>query len=165
MRLILFLTFVLLSQSALAQSASVLNPTGLPLPRFASLKSDEINMRVGPGSRYPIAYTYTRKSLPVEIFEEFAHWRRIRDHAGSTGWVHKNLLSGNRTALVTEKFAEIRSAPKSSARVTIKAGKGRIGHLSACAPDWCHITIEGYEGWINKADFFGTTREEVFEEE
>ncbi len=154
---------VLIAAPVFAQNASVLNPSGLPLPRFASLKSNEINMRVGPGERYPITSVYTRKQLPVEIIEEFAHWRRIRDHDGATGWVHKNLLSGIRSAIVMKDVTDIRSKPEDVARVHVRAGKGRIGILESCKPDWCAIEIDGYEGWVNKADIWGATREEVFD--
>ena len=41
--------------------------TGLPLPRFASLRSDEANVRSGPGTRYPIEWVFRRKGMPVEI--------------------------------------------------------------------------------------------------
>lgn len=157
------LAVLLSAQSAAAQNASVLNPSGLPLPRFASLKSDEINMRVGPGERYPITSVYTRKQLPVEIIEEFAHWRRIRDPQGATGWVHKNLLSGIRSGIIVKDMADIRSKPQDAARVNVRAGKGRIGNLHSCAPDWCEIALDGYEGWINKADIWGANREEVFD--
>lgn len=165
MRAIRFISIIVLLSAApaFAQNASVLNPSGLPLPRFASLKSDEINMRVGPGERYPITSVYTRKQLPVEIIEEFAHWRRIRDHEGATGWVHKNLLSGIRSAIVMKDMADIRGKPEDTARARVRAGKGRIGILASCKPDWCEIEIDGYEGWINKADIWGATREEVFE--
>lgn len=165
MRILFSLLIMFTASLAGAQSASVLNPSGLPLPRFASLKSNEINMRVGPGSRYPITYTYTRKNLPVEIIEEFAHWRRIRDSSGSTGWVHKNLLSGARTALITVKPATLYSKPSTTGLVRLRAGYGRIAQILACEPNWCHVNIEGYEGWINKADFFGSTRKEIFEED
>lgn len=163
--LLLFVVFVSQASVAHAQSASVLNPSGLPLPRYASLKSDKINMRVGPGSRYPIAYTYTRKALPVEIIEEFAHWRRIRDSDGTTGWVHKNLLSGTRSAMITAANTLLRSKPSQKALTRLRIGKGRLAKITACEADWCSVEIEGYEGWLNKADFFGATREEVFEED
>lgn len=156
---------VLLAFSAAAQTTSVLNPSGLKLPRFASLKSGEINMRVGPGERYPITYVYTRKQLPVEIIEEFAHWRRIRDPHGSTGWVHKNLLSGLRSVLITKQAADLRTKPQDSARVHVRVGTGRIGIVHSCVPDWCAVEIDGYEGWVNKADFWGATREEVFDDD
>ena len=86
----LFLIFFCLSSNLHAQS---------PLPRFASLRSNEINLRTGPGERFPIEWVYRRVALPVEIIDEFEHWRKIRDVDNTTGWVHKKMLSNKRTAL------------------------------------------------------------------
>ena len=74
--------------------------TGLPLPRFVSLKSDEVNARVGPGADYQIAWVFRRAGLPVEVLGEFENWRQIRDSSGSTGWVNAALTSARRTAVV-----------------------------------------------------------------
>jgi len=45
--------------------------TGLPLPRFVSLRAAEVNLRTGPGVRYPIDWVYHRRGLPVEVIDEF----------------------------------------------------------------------------------------------
>ena len=74
--------------------------TGLPLPRFVSLKSDEVNARVGPGGDYQIAWVFRRAGLPVEVLGEFENWRQVRDASGSTGWVNAGLTSARRTAVV-----------------------------------------------------------------
>ena len=74
--------------------------TGLPLPRFVSLKSDDVNVRRGPGQEYDVAFTFVRAGLPVEITQEFDNWRKIRNSEGAEGWVFHSLLSGKRTALV-----------------------------------------------------------------
>ncbi|HKH69397.1 MAG TPA: SH3 domain-containing protein, partial [Reyranella sp.] len=66
--------------------------SGLPIPRFASLRSDEVNVRTGPGPRYPIDWVFKRKAMPVEIVAEFENWRKIRDWQGASGWVHQSLL-------------------------------------------------------------------------
>jgi SH3-like domain-containing protein len=148
---------------ALAQHASILNPSGLPLPRYASLKSDEINMRVGPGKRYPIKWVYKRAGLPVQIIEEFAHWRKIRDHEGASGWIHKGLLSGKRTAIILEKKQNFYLKPDATARITFRAGKGVIANVHECLPDWCEVKVQDYWGWIRKSDIWGVSRVEIFD--
>src|SRR4051812_41650183 len=77
--------------------------SGLPIPRFVSLKSDRVNVRGGPTKDHDVAWVYTRAGLPVEITAEFENWRRIRDWEGAEGWVYHSMLSGRRTALVTPK--------------------------------------------------------------
>ena len=77
--------------------------SGLPIPRYVSLKSDHVNVRAGPTKDNDVAWTYTRAGLPVEITAEFENWRRVRDSEGSEGWVYHSMLSGRRTAVVTMK--------------------------------------------------------------
>lgn len=146
-----------------AADPSILNPSGLPVPRFVSLKSDEVNARVGPGERYPVRWVYRREGLPVEIIEEFAHWRKIRDMEGQGGWVHKNLLAATRTAVVIDRVQTIYARPDTKYGALARAEPRAIGELKECAPDWCQIYIGSYLGWIRKTDIWGVTREEVFE--
>lgn len=147
-----------------APEPSILNPSGLPVPRYVSLKSDEINVRVGPGTRYPTRYVYKRKRLPVKIIEEFAHWRKISDYEGSSGWVHKGMLDGNRGAMIMDKTQNLYKKPAASSDVALRAQKLVIGSLKECEPDWCELEIQGRQGWIRKADIWGVDREEVFKE-
>src|ERR1700704_2369957 len=77
--------------------------SGLPVPRYVSLKSDHVNVRAGPTKDNDVAWVYTRSGLPVEITAEFENWRRVRDSEGAEGWVYHSLLSGRRTAVITMK--------------------------------------------------------------
>src|ERR1700691_4642933 len=77
--------------------------SGLPVPRYVSLKSDHVNVRAGPTKDNDVAWAYTRSGLPVEITQEFENWRRVRDSEGAEGWVYHSLLSGRRTAVITMK--------------------------------------------------------------
>src|SRR6202012_2445570 len=92
----------LLSLLSINQGAAA-EDTKLPLPRFVSLDANDVNMRAGPGTEYPILWQYHRKGLPVEIVQEFDTWRRIRDRDGAIGWVQANLLSNKRTAQIVDQ--------------------------------------------------------------
>ena len=85
-----------------AKDAAVAS-SGLPVPRYVSLKSDHVNVRAGPTKDNEVAWVYTRSGLPVEITAEFENWRRVRDSEGAEGWVYHSLLSGRRTAVITMK--------------------------------------------------------------
>jgi SH3-like domain-containing protein len=74
--------------------------SGLPVPRFVSLKSDRVNVRSGPNKDQDVRWVYTHAGMPVEITAEFENWRRIRDWEGAEGWVYHSLLSGRRSAVV-----------------------------------------------------------------
>ena len=85
--------------SALAQETP--KASGLPLPRFVSLRSEEVNLRTGPGVQYPVDWVYKRRNMPVEVLAEFGTWRKVRDIQGTQGWVHQSLLSSNRWVTIT----------------------------------------------------------------
>lgn len=161
-RAVLF--FLLCAGPALAQDASILNPSGLPIPRYVSLKSDEVNVRVGPGKRYPIRYVYRRAHLPVQIVEEFAHWRKIKDFEGATGWTHKGLLDGKRTAMIMDKPQNLYAKPEVTSAPIVRAKPLVVAPIKECRADWCELEIAGTQAWIRKADIWGVSREEVFEE-
>ena len=102
------LQVLLLGASVSTGSAAkdVLTTSGLPVPRYVSLKSDHVNVRAGPTKDNDVAWVYTRSGLPVEITAEFENWRRVRDSEGAEGWVYHSLLSGRRTAVVTMKHKD-----------------------------------------------------------
>jgi SH3-like domain-containing protein len=136
----------------------------LPLPRFASLDSSEVNLRAGPGKDYPILWVYQRRGLPVEIIQEFDTWRRIRDRDGTVGWVQQNLLSGKRFALVIDEARTMRTDPTGGAKPVAILQPGVVARIEQCQNDnWCRIEVQGYKGWLRRDDFYGTYPDEAFE--
>lgn len=129
--------------------------TGLPLPRFVSLRSNEVNLRTGPGTRYPIDWVYHRRGMPVEIVDEFDTWRRIRDWQGTEGWVHQSMVQGQRGILVTGKRHTLRRRPEPDAPGVALVDAGAIGVLERCLDDWCEVTLDGFAGWLKRDAFYG----------
>jgi SH3-like domain-containing protein len=129
--------------------------SGLPVPRFVSLRSAEVNVRAGPGRAYPIEWVFVRAGMPVEITAEFDTWRRIRDVDGTQGWVHQSLLSGRRTLVVTKEIRTIRERPSASAAAVAQAEPGVMGRLVSCKSEWCEVEVQGYHGWMERTDFWG----------
>ncbi|SNR83708.1 MULTISPECIES: SH3 domain-containing protein [unclassified Azospirillum] len=138
--------------------------SGLPVPRFVSLRSNEVNVRAGPGRAYPIEWVFVRAGMPVEITAEFDTWRRIRDVDGTQGWVHQSMLSGRRTLVVTKEIRTIRERPNSSAAAVAQAEPGVMGRLVSCKGDWCEVEIQGYNGWMERGDFWGVRPDEKLED-
>lgn len=134
-------------------------PEGAPsrLPRFASLRSDEVNMRVGPGSRYRIEWVYKRRDLPVEIEREFDVWRWVQDPDGNKGWVHQATLMGRRNFIVQKVDATLRAEPSDSAAPVAVLKPGVIGRIRACdaTADWCNVQAGGYRGFLRRSQFWG----------
>lgn len=138
--------------------------TGLPLPRYVSLRASEVNVRTGPGVRYPVDWVFQRHGLPVEIVAEFDTWRKIRDTEGTEGWVHQSLLSGKRMLIVTGSATRtLRRKPSATARAIAKAEANVVGRLLECPKksDWCRVHIGGFEGWMKRAAFWGVYPDEL----
>ncbi|HEY2620392.1 MAG TPA: SH3 domain-containing protein [Acetobacteraceae bacterium] len=132
--------------------------TNLPLPRFAALRSDEVNLRAGPGTRYPIEWVYKRRELPVEIEREFEVWRLVQDPEGTKGWVHQATLTGRRSFIVTGGDATLRRDAQDSASAVAILKPGVIGHIRSCAAtsDWCQVQAGDYRGYLKRGQFWGT---------
>ncbi|CAI3943099.1 SH3-like domain (SH3) [Commensalibacter communis] len=181
--------------------------SGKPLPYFLSLRADEVNMRAGPGARYPISWTYHRRNMPVKVTREFDIWRLVEDVDGQKGWIQQAILSGGRSFIITgeplsvgqevadqskdkdKKKSEhmdsrivgyiadaqsvqpgknsiiVRSEPKDSATAVAVLKPGVVGSIKSCpaGSEWCNIAIKGYNGWIPRNSFWGTTPQEVIE--
>ena len=142
--------------------------TGLPLPRFAALRSDEVNLRSGPGARYPIEWVYKRRDLPVKIEREFEVWRLVQDQEGVKGWVNQATLAPRRTAAVlgaagTERM--LRRDAQDAASPVARLKPGVIVRLRSCEAksDWCQAQIGDYHGWIKRTELWGVSPDEVIQ--
>jgi SH3-like domain-containing protein len=139
--------------------------SGLPLPRFVSLKADEVNVRRGPGWDHAVAWVFRRAGLPVEVIAEFDVWRQVRDSEGATGWVLGSLLSGRRTVLAApwlEKgnLIELHAAASKSSQVAARLTPGVLGDVDECDGSWCGITAGGVSGYIAQELVWGAYPEE-----
>lgn len=136
----------------------------LPVPRFVSLGSNEINVRVGPGIRYPIRFVLKKKGLPVEITKEFDVWRKVQTYNGDEGWVHKSLLSGRRKVIIKDYTRTVYRRPKLLSSAVVKLKAGVIARLFTCEGVWCKIEASGFEGWIERNAIWGVYPTEIFED-
>lgn len=146
---------VLVAGCTPAQAAP--EPTGLPLPRFVTLDSGEVNLRTGPGFQYPVDWVYHRAELPIEIVAEYRNWRKVRDWQGDEGWVHKNMLSGRRGIIVTGSVRSLRAEPDAASGEIARAEPGVVGKLIGCPQNgmFCRVRLDGYEGWLSRDGFWG----------
>ena len=153
----------LLCASALAAASAVADPVGsvtkLPLPRFASLKTDRVNLREGPSKDHATKWVYERVGLPVEITAEFEVWRRVRDSEGVEGWVLHSLLSGRRTALVapgkTADAVRLLEKPVPTADLAATLQAGVIVNVKSCDGQWCYVDADGFKGYVEQFKLWG----------
>jgi len=148
------------AQAGAAQGLS-LGPSGLPLPRFVSLKSAKVNLRIGPGTAYPVEWMYLKSGLPMEIVQEYDNWRRVRDAEGTEGWINQSLLSGKRTGIVSpwqrgkDALIAMRTDPDASARIVANLEPGVVVTIRACNGDWCQMEVDGRRGWVEQSQLWG----------
>lgn len=157
---------------AFAQSApgAAGGASGLPVPRYVSLKSDRVNLRKGPGTDYPISWVYRRAGLPLEVIAESEGWRQVRDAEGTTGWVLQSFLSGRRTALILPwevkpnappPQVELRDDDSVRAKPVAIVEAGIIATIVTCDGKWCRIAVEQYRGYVEQKKLWGVYEGEV----
>jgi SH3-like domain-containing protein len=129
-------------------------------PYWASISAGKARMRSGPGRQFPATWLYQRAGLPVKVLEVYPNWRKIQDPDGTIGWVQGNLLSDNRTAIVTGGIREMHSAAAAGASVIWRAEPGVIGSLKQCERGWCLMDVKGHNGYIETAHLWGAATDE-----
>ena len=137
--------------------------TNLDMPRFVSLKSNDVNLRVGPSVNYPIELKYTQNNLPVEIIDEFDVWRKIKDSENNIGWLHKSLIKGERyilTGYKNEKEINLYNRPNGKIIGIIK--KNNILDLKMCIINWCKVSQNKIKGWLLKKNVWGVYDFEIY---
>ena len=137
--------------------------SGLPIPRFAALRSDDVSFRSGPGTQYPIEWIYQRRYLPVKIEREFEVWRLVAEPDGTRGWVHEAMLTGHRGFLIAgDQPVTLRAAASATAAPVAILEPEVVGRLLRCTPDnWCEVSTHGHRGWLERGQFWGTLPDEA----
>ena len=152
------------TSAGVAAGNAAVGPSGLPVPRYVSLKSDHVNVRAGPTKENDVTWVYTRPGLPVEITAEFENWRRVRDSEGAEGWVYHALLSGRRTAVVTMKskteLASVYDKPDPQSAVAARLEAGVVTQVKRCQSGWCRVQGNGFDGWIEQQRLWGVYADE-----
>jgi SH3-like domain-containing protein len=149
---------VLLTANVAAAQKAQTGASGLPLPRFVSIKSSKVNIRVGPTLDHDIAWTFVKAGVPVEVTQEFDIWYRVRDSEGQEGWVQKTMLSGVRTALVSpwDTKGKVPMKDKAAGSVTMAMLEpDALVTVASCDGAWCRISVDGYRGYVEQAKLWG----------
>lgn len=175
-RTLILLVFAVIAGFASAPApvfAQADNPSGLKLPRFVSTRSNPINVRVGPGTKYEIAWNFLVSGVPVEIIQEFDTWRKIRDVEGDEGWVHQSLLVGNRAGYAAPLMANgevaMRANRSEEAAVRARLAPGVKVSISECDGNWCSVSAgqpgerAAYSGYVRQEELWGVYPDEVFD--
>ncbi len=137
--------------------------TGLPIPRYVSLKANEANVRRGPSTSHRIDWVFSRRDMPLQVVAEYENWRRVVDRDGIGGWVHYIMLSGVRTAIVETDMQPIYSRPDPDSPQEAILEASVVARIDECTIDWCRLRTGGYRGWAPKEALWGVGPDEVLE--
>ena len=144
---------LLLAASLVAQP---LRAQDRELPYWATLRYDEVRMRVGPSEEYPIEWVYKRKGLPVKVVRVREGWRLVEDPEGTQGWIASSQLNPARGALVTgDGLADVRAEGATNSALKWRAEPGVVASLLRCRSAWCEVDIAGRKGWSERARLWG----------
>ena len=138
-----------------AQNRQVARTTEGPVVRFGSLRADDVNVRAGPGVRYPVKWKFVQRNMPVQIIAEFDTWRKIRDWEGAEGWVHRAMLSSRRSVILVGSGQTLRRDADDEAPAVARLAPGIVATIARCKRDWCSVGVQGYEGWIKRLNVWG----------
>ena len=157
--LIAFISIIIFSQVC---NADIGKETGLEIPRYVSLKSNDANIRVGPSKNYPIEIKFIKKNYPLKVLEEYEDWRKVEDFQKNFGWIHKSLISGTRTGIVLSNDNKaIQLLNTLDGKVIGEVGNGNIVFLEKCKIDLCLVSLANHNGWIDKKNIWGVKKNEI----
>ena len=131
-------------------------------PYFAALKASKINARCGPGMSYPIEWIFVKADIPVQVLEEYEHWRKIKDFNGDEAWINKTMLKKKRTGLVQSKILSLYSKPDIKSNLLAHLETGVLVEIKSCDGSWCLIKAQDFKGFVQGNGLFGVRPGEQF---
>jgi SH3-like domain-containing protein len=147
-----------LAQAAQAAPAERQTPSGMPVPRYVSLKFDKVNARAGPGDDHRLLWVYRAHGLPLQVIAETLEWRRVCDPEGATAWVHKRVIDGRRTTMNTRtSVVALLRRPKPDAKVAAYLNPKALAALDRCSKGWCKVSAGHAAGWVRDGELWGTS--------
>jgi SH3-like domain-containing protein len=146
------------AQAAAAAPVDRSTPSGMPVPRYVSLKFDKVNARAGPGDDHRLLWVYTVRGLPLQVIAETSEWRRVCGPDGTLAWVHKRTIDGRRTVINTEAQAvTLLRKPKPDAKPVAYLNARAMASLVRCDKGWCRVKVDGVSGWAAEGTLWGTS--------
>ena len=158
-KLLLFfiMNLIFYSQPSYSEIKNSINGSGLKIPRMVSMKNSLTFMRTGPGKEFPIKFEINQKGYPVEIIAEFNNWRKVNTKNNLSGWIHTQLLSSFKTALVITN-TPLKKRSSDSSKTLAKLLPNLLIKVIKCKLRWCNIEVfknKNFAGWVRKSTIWG----------
>ena len=131
----LLLAFLLLPALCFAQTVSV--------------KKDNVNVRRGPGTNFPVSMELFQ-GYPLQVIESKGDWLKVSDFENDTGWIFSSLVTPGTTVIVNgKKSINMRSKPDTTATIVATVDRGVVLTKVATEGKWVKVRhSQGATGWI-----------------
>tara|TARA_B100000963_G_scaffold90194_1_gene77713 strand:+ start:41 stop:481 length:441 start_codon:yes stop_codon:yes gene_type:complete len=121
---------------------------------FLSLKKNKVNVRYGPGFKYPVKYIYKKIDLPIKQIDKKENFRRIIDLKNNSGWIHVSQLK-KVNSIIPREDKILFNKPSNFSKPLAKIEKGRVLLIQNCNKNWCKIKTGSFKGWIKIENTWG----------
>lgn len=125
---------------------------------YGSIASNEVNVRVGPGTQYPISWVYKQKHWPIEAVAKHQGWYKVRDIDGEEGWIYSRFFSKKRYAIIENKNkSPVKMYKKRDGKkVVLLFEPGALIRINSCELDICRVSHGKTKGWMLKKHLHNT---------
>ena len=122
---------------------------------FLTLKYNEVKVRQGPSSEYPVKFIYNKKYLPVKVIYSKDNFKKIIDLKNNNGWIHISQLTKKKSAINIFDLALIFKKPNIYSKPIAKLESGKMVTIKRCKDKWCKISTQNISGWVKKKFLWG----------
>lgn len=124
-------------------------PANVLVAQTVSVKKDNVNVRTGPGTNFPIAMELF-KGYPLKVLQKKGDWLQISDFEDDKGWIYSKLVSPGNTVIVSGKDTiNMRTKPSTNATVIAKVDRGVVLTPLSTEGKWTKVKhSKGTVGWI-----------------
>ena len=144
-------------------AVAVLFSGALPAADFRVTADQPTVLYDGPSAKAKPLFLYGR-DVPVELIVTVEGWSKVRDAAGTIGWIDRKGLSERRVVVVRAPVAEVRAAGEDASPVVFRAERDVLLEIAEPAsssantsvPGWVKVRHrDGASGFVKIGQIFG----------
>ena len=140
---------------ALAAGTFALDMPQAVAQQMVSVSREEVNLRSGPGTRYPAEWVLSR-GFPLKVVGRRGDWLQVLDFENDKGWILRTLTSNTAYHIVKVKTANLRSQPTTSSRIVGRVSYGDALRTLERKSGWVKVQRDGgLQGWISRNLLWG----------
>ncbi len=117
--------------------------------QVVSVKKDNVNVRSGPGTNFPVSMELFQ-GYPLKVLETKGDWLKISDFENDSGWIYAPLVTPGSTVITNgKKSVNMRSEPNTSASIVATVDRGVVLAKLSTQGKWVKVRhSQGTTGWI-----------------